>query len=353
MLSLFSHFLTIAVWSLPLCEADFVISRIDRGSISAVQLYAAKSKNFPAILSSLQAIVHLERLKLPKPQVRGQAIVSLELLPSTPVFILDVNISDRAKKFLLDTGASTTLLSSPLVQQLGLKGEPISSDNSGYAVAGSECSNMNAILHQLPKLTIQKVQVEKLKGLEFTNTIIPPQVSGVLGMDVLSNFDLKLNPQSRQLELLPPSTLPKESLSQAILLRKKLGVMLTEVELDDRATFTFMLDTGAGSTYISRQVADRLEIDPKLRQPIQIRGFCGLENAERSKLAKVSLKGHQVEDMEAIILSSSSILQVLKVDGILGQNFFNNYQQHWRFTPINSADGSLILTPISEVQSNK
>ncbi|MBW4618895.1 MAG: retroviral-like aspartic protease family protein [Cyanosarcina radialis HA8281-LM2] len=352
MLNLFSHFLTIAIWSLPLSQPDLAIPRIDRGSISLAQLYTAKSKNFPIVLSSLQAIVHLEGLKLPKPQVRGQAIVPLELLPSTPVFILDVNIGDRSRKFLLDTGASTTMLSSPLVQQLGLKGEPISNDNLGYAVAGNECPNMNAILHRLPKLNIDRVQIEKLRGLEFTNTIIPPEVSGVLGMDVLSNFDLKLNPQSRQLELLSPSTLPKRAFPQAILLRKKLGVMLTQVKINDRETFTFMLDTGAGSTYISQRVARQTRIDPKLRQPIQIRGFCGLENAERSKLSKVSLKDRQVNDIEAIILSSSSILDLLKVDGILGQNFFNNYQQHWRFTSVSSADGSLILTPISQAQKN-
>jgi predicted aspartyl protease len=347
MLNLFSYCFTIAVGILPPSQPNFASP-----SLSVEEIYPVKSGSSNVIASTLQAIVQLEGLKLPQPQVRGKAIASLQLLPSTRVFSLNINIGDRYRKFLLDTGASTTMISSPLVQQLGLKGEAISSEKLGYAVAGNECPHMNAILHRLPKLSIQNVQIEKLMALEFTNTIIPPEVSGVLGMDVLSKFDLKLNPQTQELQLLPPSPLPQKTIPQAILLHKKLGVMLTQLKINDRGPFTFMLDTGADSTYISQQVANQLKLDSQQRQPLQILGFCGLENAELSRLAKVSLKDRQVIDVETIILSSSSILGLLKVDGILGQNFLSNYQQHWRFTPVNSADGSLLLTPISAAQNH-
>ncbi|MEO0377092.1 MAG: hypothetical protein AAF329_21250, partial [Cyanobacteria bacterium P01_A01_bin.17] len=57
---------------------------------------------------------------------------------------------------------------------------------------------------------------------------------------------------------------------------------------------------------------------------------------------------HQQTNLDTIILSSSSILSVLGVDGILGQNFLNQYQQYWRFTqdPEGQFDGSLLLFPI-------
>ena len=46
---------------------------------------------------------------------------------------------------------------------------------------------MKANLHRLPVLKIDNVKVEKLFGLEFTTTIMPEGLSGVLGMDILSS----------------------------------------------------------------------------------------------------------------------------------------------------------------------
>jgi predicted aspartyl protease len=109
-----------------------------------------------------------------------------------------------------------------------------------------------------------------------------------------------------------------------------------------------LLDTGADSVFISQAVAKQLKLEAVPRQALQVSGFCGLEAAERINLSRVELGRHHQTNLEGIILSSPMLSQ-MEVDGILGQEFFNHYQQHWRFSRVDSpqAAGSLLLTPLT------
>jgi predicted aspartyl protease len=297
---------------------------------------------------SIAAIVQLKGLNVPPPKVKGSATLPLSVLAQAQVFTAVALFGKLPGRFLIDTGASTTMLSEELVKDLQLKGRAVSADQLSSAVAGNECSSMNATIHQLPPMKLQSVEVQGLSGLKFEKTAIPEGLSGVLGMDALRRFDLQLNPNALTLKLSPPSTLPQSSSDLAVPLQGKLGVFLAKLTLNGQGPFTMLLDTGADSTFISETTAQRLKLDAKNREPIQIQGFCGLEPAVRSRLASIALYQHEQKNLEAIVLSSS-ILKRLGVDGILGQNFFRHYQQHWRFTPSlvrsSKASGSLMLSP--------
>ncbi len=297
---------------------------------------------------SLNAIVKLQGLNLPPPKTVGETTIPLQLLEGSQVFTLQLSIGGKSGSFLLDTGASTTMITTTLSQQLGLKGEPISNQGLDYAVAGDDCPNMNAILHHLPPLVINQVRVEELRGLEFLTSVIPEDLFGVLGIDFLRNFDVKLNPKTRQLQLLHPSPLPPESVADAIPLKSRLGVMLAAVNINGKGPFTFLLDTGADTIFISEQLANQLQLDTATRQEIQVQGFCGLEDAERSRLEQVSVQGYDQNNLEVVILSSP-VLDLLQIDGIIGQSFLNHYQQYWRFSSTSKSgdfQGSLLLVPI-------
>jgi predicted aspartyl protease len=297
---------------------------------------------------SVAAIVQLKGLDVPSPKVKGSAILPLTNLEQAQVFTAIALFGKLPERFLIDTGASTTMLSEELVKDLQLKGRAVSAEQLSSAVAGNGCSSMNATLHQLPTMKLQSVEVKGLSGLKFEKTVIPEGLSGVLGMDVFRHFDLQLNPKALTLKLSPPSTLPQASSDVAVPLQGKLGVFLAKLTLNDQGPFTVLLDTGADSTFISESVAQRIQLDRTKQEAIQIQGFCGLEPAVRSHLASVKLYQHEQKNLEAIVLSSS-ILKLLGVDGILGQNFFRHYQQHWRFTPAvvrrSKASGSLMLSP--------
>ncbi|MGB3535144.1 MAG: retropepsin-like aspartic protease [Microcoleaceae cyanobacterium] len=301
---------------------------------------------------SLDAIVPLKDLNIPPATVTGETTVNLQRLENSRVFTIPLNVGNIEGNFLLDTGASTTMIASKLVQQLGLVGTAIKSEELTSAVAGDDCEDMSAILHSLPLVKMNQVEVKQLQALEFTNTIIPQNLSGVLGMDVLRNFDLKINPKTQQLQLLKPSLLPENLQENAIILQEELGVMLAAVKINNQGDFTFMLDTGADLIFISQQLANQLRLNESGIEPIQIQGFCGLEDANYSVLENVAINQYQQQNLGVVILNSPSVLDLLGIDGILGQNFFQFYQQHWRFysnSNNNKSAGSLILE--SDIES--
>lgn len=296
------------------------------------------------------AIVELEGLNLPRPKVTGKATIPFQFLTGGKAFTLTATLGKKSGNFLLDTGASTSIIATETVKELGLMGKPVPQELLTYAVAGDECPEMKANLHSLPILKIDHVKVEGLTVLEFTTTVMPDGLSGVLGMDILSNFDVEIHPPTQELKLLPPTPIPSANIDDAIPLKAKLGVMLAEVEINGKGPFIFMLDTGAESIFISQKLANQLNISVAERQEIRVQGFCGIEMAEYASLTKVKMGNYQLTNLETVILSSP-VLKLLEVDGILGQNFLNNYQQHWRFNQKNPeifpADGSLLLTPLS------
>ncbi|PZD74205.1 hypothetical protein C1752_01369 [Acaryochloris thomasi RCC1774] len=316
---------------------------------------AQRSEQRTAVPSSqrelpLRAIVQLQGLNVPPPQTQGSAVLSLQPLTGTRVYTVPVSLGNYRGRFLLDTGASTSMVTAATVQQLQLQGRPVPQERLDLAVAGDDCPDLKANLYQLPQLSMQGVQVQGLSTLKFNSTVIPDALSGVLGMDVLKFFDLQLNPQQQSLQLRPATPLPPEWRSRAVPLQEKLGVMLAQVQVNDRGPFTFLLDTAADSTFISPDVALQANLDAAGYRPIQIRGFCGIEEAQASQLKSVQLQNHWQSDLDTIVLSSSSILSVLGVDGILGQNFLDQYQQYWRFTqdPAGQFDGSLLLFPLPQ-----
>lgn len=298
--------------------------------------------------NNVRAIVQLQGLDVPKPRVKGSGTLTLKVLEQTQVFTTVGMLGTLPGRYLIDTGASTTMLSAQVVEDLKLKGRAVPSDRLSSAVAGKGCSSMKATLHELPDLKLESTNISGANALRFETTTIPDGLSGVIGMDILNNFDLQFNPQALTLQLTSPSSLSTENFDTAIPLQRKLGVFLAKLTLDGQGPFTMLLDTGADSTFISQSVAQKLKLNAKQRQPMQILGFCGLEPAERSRLTSVKLGQQEQKGVEAIIILSSPILKLLGVDGILGQNFLSYYQQHWRFTPFSKngvkADGSLLLS---------
>ncbi len=276
------------------------------------------------------AIVRLKDLELPRPQVSGAETLPLYLLSGGLLWTLDFQVGTVSGRFLVDTGAVTTMVGSPLIQKLGLQGTSISRDRLDYAVAGNSCPNFQAILHRLPTLKNKSINIDNLSVLELANTAIPNDISGVFGMDLLSKFDVIIDPTQANIQLLPPSELPTKQRNNAIPLQGKLGVMLAQVEINGKGPFTFLLDTGAESIFMSPQVAQKLALTPPQMKDINVEGFCGLESAKLTQLAEVKLGEKKLNKLEVIILDSS-ILKFLEIDGILGQNFLNKFKQHWRF----------------------
>lgn len=106
------------------------------------------------------------------------------------------------------------------------------------------------------------------------------------------------------------------------------------VDLNDRVSAPFIIDTGASDVVIPARVADRLgiEVGPETLT-MQYRTANGVVESPVVSLDSVSLGGARVEDVRASISDSLEV-------GLLGLSYFNHFQYE-----IDGARGLVHLTP--------
>jgi predicted aspartyl protease len=290
---------------------------------------ALEQRSVPACSAHLGAIVRLRDWLLPVPTTRGKARLPLEALDEQgKLWVIALQIAGQSERFLLDTGASTSLITTTLAARLGRPGRAVPSDQLQLAMAGDRCPVLQARLHRLPLIRAGLAETRGLTALELSGSWIPPGVSGILGWDFLRGYTWQIDPQRRWLHLASPQSLTSAKPAGAIALLPKAGVYLTPVTIAGQGPFVMLLDTGAESTFISRRIADHLPFKTA-GQTVDVLGFCGKEAASLSKISDLQLGGHQLRNLEAVVLGESAILQSLQVDGILGQNVLNRFLQTW------------------------
>jgi clan AA aspartic protease (TIGR02281 family) len=297
----------------------------------------------------LVSLLQVLGVSVPLPQSTGTGKVPLTHPPDSQVFTLPVTVQSRQKSvqqnFLLDTGASATIIGDPVLQQLGLRGTPIPSKLLTYSVVGDDCDRVRVSVLPLPTLKVDRATVKNISGMGLNP--VPAQLAGVLGMDFLSNYNMYLHPQQKLLQLSERRSPPPDP--DLLPLTGKLGVMLTPARINDRSPSPFLLDTGADVMVIGESYAKQLGIDLKGAPEIEVMGFCGRETAKRVTLASVQVGSHRLTNLDAVVIQGK-VLNLLGVKGIIGQNFLNRYEQHWYFADRNSLgyapSGFLKLTPI-------
>ena len=309
-----------------------------------VVMISPEGKVYSNVEERLEALVGLSGVPLPQASHRGTALVGLQPLGEA-LYGVSVTLGNQPQLFLLDTGASSSLVELPLAEGLGVAGIPIQADLLSYFVVGEDCTGVEARLQPIPELEVDQAEAIGLMGLALSAEAIPTQAVGVLGLDFLSGFTLEIDPRSSQMRLLEPSALDPQGLP----LVGRLGIMATAVQANHQGPFLFALDTGAEQTVIREDVATQLGYALAPSQTTEVQGFCGSEQAYRITLDQVQAGAHQQRGVETIVLTGQ-LLDILGVDGILGQNFLRHYQQDWRFGTRNSLgypqEGSLTLTAI-------
>lgn len=227
----------------------------------------------------MAAFMEAAGIKLPQPISQGQASVQLSFAGESSIFTIPVRIGRQTQTFILDTGNSQTIINTQIAQQLGLNSNPIPNGLLEYKpVIGTNLKGLEVNTHALPILGVNSATVAGIHGLGLPTQALPKDISGVLGLDFLSNFDVVLNPKQQQLHLLPPS----KSVTGAIPLKGSFGILTAQVYINGQGPFTFAVDTGAYTMMVSQSVAQKLGIDDRHAQTAEIFGFGGRETVKKS-----------------------------------------------------------------------
>ncbi len=270
-------------------------------------------------------------------QERADVTLPFELRGRRPH--LKVHINGRGPfNFVLDTGASTCVLSNETAEKIGVR--PVASGGQARAVGGNGTFPIvYGVLKSLElgpvKLATVPVYLRNVQSLTENGA----KVDGFLGLSTLADFHLTLDYPQRMLGLryAPRDVALKEgtaamadpNTTEMPFRLTESGLISLETQLDDGYLLNFILDSGASASVIDQSVVERHTWQSKIApdQSVRIVGAAGA--SEKVPLLRIhtlrvyDLLQHNLQlpviDMRRLNESSG-----FEQSGILGGDFLVN-----------------------------
>jgi predicted aspartyl protease len=117
------------------------------------------------------------------------------------LIVIDVVLDGETKPFLVDTGASNTVIDKRAVDQSAVEGV-------GQAVGSEACGaggSLEAAMTTVKSLALGDVTLSDLRvagiDLDGINQKIGAEIAGILGFDVLSRFKVTIDYRAKKLTL--------------------------------------------------------------------------------------------------------------------------------------------------------
>ncbi|MEO1004150.1 MAG: aspartyl protease family protein [Cyanobacteria bacterium J06638_7] len=297
-----------------------------------------------ALASVVAALIQVGGEPLRPGLMQGSAVVPLERAAGgdTPVlsFRTAAGPGDGAVvRLLVDTGASSTLVTAALVRRLGVASTPIPPAQFGLAGAGEDCGELGPRRAVLPVLQLAgeggRVEVRGGEVLVLEADGLPPGVDGVIGAPLLRQLPLWVDPGANRLALGARALQAGERLAAAdpvapaaLTLRWRAGVPLVPLTTP-AGPVSALADTGAEGLFITPALAGRLPATAP-PTPVGILGFCGLQPAQRLSLTGISFSGRAPRGPLEAIVTANPVFAAVGAEAIVGQELLRHHRQLWR-----------------------
>ncbi len=313
------------------------------------------------LASGAAALIQLSGPALQPGTMAGSALVPLERAHGgdTPVLTFVVPGGTRVR-LLVDTGASTTLVSPGLAERLGLSSSPVAPGAFELAGAGEGCRGLKPRRLRLPPLRLADSTNPAGEGLRLSGAEalvlpvggLPGGVDGVLGAPQLRQLPLWIDPHGLRLALgrqalqeaarFPAPRRPaSRPAPTTVSLRWRHGVPLLSLALDPGPSAAppspgalpvstpALADTAAEGLFVTPALAASLPALAPAR-PLQVAGACGLQPARRSLVLGPHLPGLAPGTPVQAIITANPVFQALGVEAIVGQELLRSHRQLWR-----------------------
>ena len=225
----------------------------------------------------------------------------------SPVFA-DVYIGASGPyRFLVDTGAQTTLIDPQLAEKLRLKAEyrvELVTPQSTELAPGAKLTTLRLRDRSLPETEVLFHDVTEARTLD-------PDVKGVLGLNALTSFDFTLSPPIGRLE----DTVERPD-GEVVPFFQSEGRMAIKVRMGEE-TLTLVLDSGSNHIVLFRLPAAMAKVRPV---PTTITTIEGARRAVPTCWsADMMLSDHlRIGTLPAAIVQANST----RVDGLLPVSIF-------------------------------
>ena len=276
-------------------------------------------------------------------------------------------------RFVIDTGASLTVISDKAAERLGIK--PIARGGNARAIGGS--GSFPIVYGLLDSLSIGDVRIDLVPvyiRTVYSSPDLPEsdRADGYLGLSVLSNFAVTLDYQTRQLTLdrSPISDLPPAAASESSSVPAEIadpfqsapvrtetdtepkgqsvvaasgsfevpirstsgGLASTEATLPgvDRP-LNLIIDTGATVSVISSAAVQQHSLEGLITPGVTYRviGAAGIsEGAKALGLSTLAVNGLRKNQARALILDLSAVNETsgFEQHGVLGADFLSHFR---------------------------
>jgi predicted aspartyl protease len=228
-------------------------------------------------------------------------------------------------EFAIDTGATQTVLSEKLAQEIGLT--PITS-TVVYGIGGA--GKVETKLYKVKELSIGDVKVNNVPVGTFNDPLISQLADGILGSSIFSDFIITVNYPAGQLELIrkrPAATASSETMPVWYFS----NLLLVPLDVNGKRG-NFIVDTGAVTTVISHSMAAQLGVNentPGAKVDLGIAGVGGFEGVVLkvpNVTFKTSRNSETFPQVVSIDLKQISKMIGTEVSGVVGYDFFSDYK---------------------------
>lgn len=275
-------------------------------------------------MSEIEFGVDGENVNSPCCKVPLKLAGGAQSLVSIPTFVNEKGPYD----FILDTGAGTCLIEPALADRLDIVSDHI---KTGLGTAGPVTVRLGmANSVRVGQSSVFDLEIGITDEVQKIASVIRAPVPGVLGFSFLSKFRLVLDYQALTLELEEDGHSPVlaetiESRVKFQLAAAQKPLILLPVWLNDRGSYQFVLDTGASTTVISCEAADKLRIT---RSPMPSITGGGNLGAFAGRLNSLAVGNVFATELGVAILGGLNSLSEAvgkRLDGILGYNFLQAF----------------------------
>jgi predicted aspartyl protease len=250
-----------------------------------------------------------------------------------PLVLLPTRVNGRGPfTFVLDTGASSTLVTPEMAELLGLeRGEK---KRATGARGETEVVLSKAESIEVAGETVKNAEVA-IRDLRILTQAIGEQVDGDLGYSFLRRFAITIDyPEqffslTRTTDGVSSSASPHKEETRFRLANPEKPLILIPVRFNDGGQSELILDTGAGATVLSPELARSLGVQSEGEIPMTGAGDGAKLMGAVGAVPSLTIGPAKIENLQVLVADMFGPLSKVvgtKLEGIVGHNFLRNFR---------------------------
>ena len=255
-------------------------------------------------------------------------VVNFKLDEASNHIRLDVFVNKKGPfNFVLDTGAKATTISKKLADNLGIETLDLEVEDISVSLP-----HEIALLQEI-RINNETYENEDVLVLDFDKLLgkCGSHVDGTIGFTTLKHLILTVDYPQKKLQfdrVINDQIADYSDINwQKFLYLDDTHLVGVPVNINGSDTFDFVLDTGAGGTVITQQLAEELQLATK-PFPGLVKGVGGDAKMEIASIEHFKVAISTQENLQIIVTDLAKVApKAAKIkNGIIGYNFLKNYK---------------------------